>query len=76
MLGNAWQWCQDGYGPYLEGPVRDPKGNASSSHRVLRGGSWFSTAESCHSAGRTKGTTDSRGNYVGFRVACDGGKDS
>jgi len=72
MLGNAWQWCQDGYGPYSDQPVTDPLGDASAKHRVLRGGSWFSAEESCHSAGRTKGTVDSRGNYVGFRVACTG----
>jgi len=71
MLGNAWQWCQDGYGTYTEKSEVDPKGDSSSEHRVLRGGSWFSAAESCHSAGRTKGAPDSRGSYVGFRVACD-----
>ena len=71
MLGNAWQWCQDGYGPYSDKSVVDPQGDAAASHRVLKGGSWFSAAESCHCAGRTKGAPDSRGNYVGFRVACN-----
>lgn len=70
MLGNTWQWCQDGYGPYPEGPVMDPQGDPASQHKVLRGGSWFSQEDSCHSAGRTKGKPDSRGSYAGFRLAC------
>ncbi len=71
MLGNAWQWCEDRYGPYTENSKVDPKGSATGEHRVLRGGSWFSDADACTAAARTKGLPDSRGNYVGFRLVCN-----
>ena len=41
MHGNVWQWCADGYGPYQEGYIKDPKGKESANSRVLRGGSWL-----------------------------------
>jgi len=71
MLGNAWQWCEDRYGPYPEGPQVDPRGAVQGEHRVLRGGSWFSDPQACHAGARTKGLPDSRGNYVGIRLACN-----
>ena len=40
MLGNVWEWVQDWYGHYPGGEVTDPRGPASGSERVTRGGSW------------------------------------
>jgi formylglycine-generating enzyme required for sulfatase activity len=43
MDGNAWQWCQDGFGAYPGDPVTDPQGASQSSVRVFRGSSWHCT---------------------------------
>ena len=47
MHGNVWEWVQDWYGNYPEGPLTDPTGPESGSYRVVRGGSWGSTAGAC-----------------------------
>jgi len=54
MHGNVAEWCNDcygdRYGPDSEG--EDPRGPPSGEERVLRGGSWKSTAGSCRSSAR------------------------
>ncbi|MDE0577814.1 MAG: formylglycine-generating enzyme family protein, partial [Opitutales bacterium] len=52
MHGNVWEWTADCYGDYSSGAVRDPVGPADGSYRVLRGGSWGSTAFIARSATR------------------------
>jgi formylglycine-generating enzyme required for sulfatase activity len=68
MHGNVREWCADLSASWLEGGV-DPRGAASGSFRVNRGGSWFSGAIYCRVADRF-GDDPSRGdNYYGFRPA-------
>ncbi|KPK64634.1 MAG: hypothetical protein AMK73_04560 [Planctomycetes bacterium SM23_32] len=54
MHGNVAEWCNDfyaeGYAPSLGGV--DPRGPAEGDERVLRGGSWRSTADACRSSAR------------------------
>ena len=52
MYGNVEEWCLDWYGDYPGGTVTDPKGPASGSWRVLRGGSYLNAAETCGSTSR------------------------
>jgi formylglycine-generating enzyme required for sulfatase activity len=70
MVGNVWEWTWDWYGSYGSGAVSDPRGAASGSYRVIRGGGWFIEADLARSADRSGfGPTGLRSNGVGFRPA-------
>jgi acetoin utilization deacetylase AcuC-like enzyme/formylglycine-generating enzyme required for sulfatase activity len=55
MHGNVAEWCNDLYAEnyYSENPEKDPRGPKDGKERVLRGGSWKSSAETCRSAYRS-----------------------
>jgi len=68
MAGNVWERCWDRYGPYSSGSETDPRGPASGSFRVVRGGGWSYHAFDCRTAIRNNGyTAPDSGNYIGFR---------
>ena len=54
MCGNVWEWCNDFYKVdyYQEAPRQDPKGPGASPTKVVRGGAWRFSAESCRSGYR------------------------
>ncbi|MHC4432042.1 MAG: formylglycine-generating enzyme family protein, partial [Planctomycetota bacterium] len=54
MHGNVSEWCNDFYAEdyYKQSPEKDPKGPAEGKERVLRGGAWNSSADSCRSTYR------------------------
>ena len=70
MYGNVWEFCRDFFvadaAKLLQ--VIEPAGPASSSSRVLRGGSFDSEYESCRSARRNG--FSSKADDVGFRIMC------
>ena len=78
MQGNVSEWCNDYYdeGCYRRGDSANPRGGARARYRVLRGGNWDSSAETCRSSARhfeAPGFADVcfRRDAIGFRcVRC------
>jgi formylglycine-generating enzyme required for sulfatase activity len=75
MLGNVYEWCQDGLREYGEDSadssenVVDPHGPAAGQGRVIRGGSWADVARHVRAASRFSRHPDARKDLLGFRLA-------
>lgn len=77
LYGNVSEWCEDVYSPtyYKESPAVDPHGPPSPGKdvkRVIRGGSWKSSADMCRASfrqGERTGDTDAcfLTDFCGFR---------
>jgi formylglycine-generating enzyme required for sulfatase activity len=69
MSGNMTEWCWDKYASSYSTccDEADPKGG-SSSGRILRGGSWYSSMPSCRVSYRLYANPHIRDIYYGFRV--------
>ncbi len=73
MSGNVGEWCQDWFSDsyYSNGAQTNHTGPSRGSHRVIRGGDWFSSNSQCRVSSR-RYNTSSNGNYFnGFRLAHD-----
>jgi sulfatase modifying factor 1 len=72
--GNVWEWTSDWYSAeyYGLGELRDPRGPASGSLRMVRGGSWVNQDVSMlRCAYRHKVPPDTYAYSVGFRIVCE-----
>ncbi|WP_227657572.1 formylglycine-generating enzyme family protein [Candidatus Magnetaquicoccus inordinatus] len=69
MLGNVWEWCQDGKWDYKQAAGVNPLGSSADASRVLRGGSWDSDARFVRAACRLSNGSSLRGDFIGFRCA-------
>jgi formylglycine-generating enzyme required for sulfatase activity len=66
MYGNVWEWCQTKYEPYPYNATDGREDLQGTDVRVMRGGSWESSANSCRSAYRRRVIPDVRS--IGFRI--------
>jgi len=69
MHGNVYEWCWGLHEAYTATAKTDPRGAASSTHRVIRGGSWFHGAQILRSAYRNSALPTNRSDVLSFRVA-------
>jgi formylglycine-generating enzyme required for sulfatase activity len=79
MTGNTWEWCEDWFSASHAGGLVtkdavlvEPRGPASGTHKIIRGGSFMCHDSYCNRyrcAARTANTPDSSTSHSGFRVA-------
>ncbi len=70
MLGNVWEWCQDGWRDYVGTTVVDPAVSAEAgADRVIRGGGWGGSARLVRSAYRNAFRPADRVDLLGFRCS-------
>jgi len=68
MYGNVWEWSSDWYGDYPSDAQINPKGIASGSCSVIRGGSWYCFEQHCRSAYRSCYSPEVINYGIGFRL--------
>jgi len=71
MHGNVYDWCSDWYGPYDVKAQTDPRGPATGSRRIARGGAWSSNPAYVRSAWRWNDAPAAKHDYYGLRIVLE-----
>ena len=72
MSGNVWEMCQDWYYEYKNNAVTNPVGEAyNTGHKVFRGGSWNTNAQSARTTARYQQGIHYRDYNTGFRLVIE-----
>ena len=72
LSGNVWEWVSDWYAEsFRRDDVRNPRGPDKGTHKVMRGGGWYDSAERITATKRMYAEPAQRDNEVGFRCAAD-----
>jgi formylglycine-generating enzyme required for sulfatase activity len=70
MLGNVWEWVNDGLATYESGAQVNPTGPANPNNRVYRGGAYYQVSVGAtRSDRRAFDPPNYKGSDIGFRVA-------
>jgi formylglycine-generating enzyme required for sulfatase activity len=69
--GNVWEWTEDCWNDSNQGNPGDgsPRTTGDCTQHVVRGGSWGSLPQDLRAATRYWNSSDSRIDYIGFRLA-------
>ena len=73
LSGNVWEWTSDWYASdtYQSHTAKNPVGPANGTHRVIRGGSWLTDAESLQTTYRFFSDPGFGWNSIGIRCVVD-----
>ncbi len=68
VLGNVWEWVQDGEAAYATEHVTDPVLGGAAARRLVRGGSWLFESGYARAAARYRMEAANRSSDIGLRV--------